>query len=86
MERKQVMKKTIRHILSDLERIRTVVHMLEEELNDLEHHVHPASKVAGMKEKLSEIHARLDGMKEFVEHCQKQSAVELVEQEVDIWL
>ena len=86
MERKNVMKKTIKHILADLDRVSAVVRMVEQELNDLGHHTQPSSKLAGMKEKLGEIHARLDGMREFVLHCQSQAVEEPLDQEVDVWL
>jgi hypothetical protein len=86
MEPKHVMKRSINHILSDLDRVGTIVRMVEKELDEIGSRIHPASKVADMKEKLGEIHARLDGMREFVLHCRLEASEVQVAEEVDVWL
>lgn len=84
MEPKQNMNKTIKHILHDIDHIGAVVRQVEEELVT----AHPLNKrkVLILNEKLGEIHARLDGMREFVINCQRQAREEPIEHEIDVWL
>lgn len=86
MEQNLIKKNPIKHILSDLERVGSIVRTVEQELSDLGPRVHASRKVADMKEKLGEVHARLDGMREFVLQCQRQAAEEPVSEDMDVWL
>ena len=86
MEQNLIMKKSIKHILSDLERVGAIVRAVEQELSELGPRVHPSPKIADMKEKLGEVHARLDGMREFVLQCQRQATGEPVSEDMDVWL
>lgn len=86
MEQNLIMKKSIKHILADLDRVGAIVRAVEQELSELGPRVHPSPKVADMKEKLGEVHARLDGMREFVLQCQLQATGEPVSEDTDVWL
>ncbi len=86
MEPKQKMNKTIRHLLLDIERISAVVREVEEELVAARPSTLTTRKIMVLKEKLSEVHARLDGIHEFVLSCQRQATEQPAVQEMDVWL
>ncbi len=86
MEPKQKMNKTIRHLLHDIERISTVVREVEEELVTARPSSLTTRKIVMIKEKLGEVHARLDGVREFVINCQRQANEQPAVQEMDVWL
>lgn len=86
MEPKLKMSKTIRHLLHDIERISAVVREVEEELVTARPSSLTTKKILVLKEKLGEVHARLDGIHEFVLGCQRQAQEQPVVQETDVWL
>jgi cob(I)alamin adenosyltransferase len=86
METKQKMNKTIRHLLHDIERISGVVREVEEELITARPSSLTTKRIVVMKEKLGEVHARLDGVHEFILTCQREAAEKPAIQEVDVWL
>ncbi len=86
MEPKQKMTKTIRHLLHDIETISTVVREVEEELVTARPSSLTTKKIVILKEKLGEVHARLDGIHEFVLSCQRQALEQPAVQETDVWL
>ena len=86
MEPKQRMNKTIRHLLHDVERISAVIREVEEELVTARLSSLTARKIVVLKEKLGEVHARLDGVHEFILSCQRQANEQPVVQEMDVWL
>jgi len=86
MEPKQKMNKTIRHLLHDIERISAVVREVEEELVTARPSSLTTRKIVMIKEKLGEVHARLDGVREFVLDCQHQATEQPAVQEMDVWL
>ena len=80
------MKKTIAHLIRDLDRMSAVVREVEEELVTTKPSSFTTRKIMTIKEKLGEIHARLDGVREFVVLCQRKAEVETVPEEMDVWL
>ena len=86
MEPKEKMNKTVRHLLHDVDRISAVVREVEEELITARPSSLTAKKIVTMKEKLGEVHARLDGVHEFIINCQRDVTEKSAAQEVDVWL
>ena len=86
MEARDVMKKSIRHVVQDLDRIGAIVRKTEQQL-DFCKSAPDQEKLHVIKEELGEVHARLDGVREFVLSCQRRAVMsEPPEEEVDIWL
>ncbi len=86
MEPKLKMGKTIKHLLHDVDHIGAIVREVEEDLVAARPSSLTMKKILAMKEKLGEVHARLDGLREFVINCQRQATEEPAVQEMDVWL
>ncbi len=87
MEPKTVMKKSIRHVIEDLDHIGAIVRLAEHQLEELSRSSPEKDKLLSMGEELQEVHARLDGVKEFVLSCQRRAlALDVPPEEPDIWL
>ncbi len=86
MEPKDKMNKTFRHLLHDVDRISTVVREVEEELVTARPSSLTTRRIVQMKERLGEVHARLEGVHEFIVNCQREVSEQPSSQEVDVWL
>ena len=87
MEPKTEMKKSIRHVIQDLDRIGAIVRLAERQLRELCRNSPAQEKLFSMSEELQEVHARLDGVKEFVLSCQRRAlSLDVPPEEPDIWL
>jgi hypothetical protein len=86
MESKQIMKVSVERLESDVERITAIVRSVESELEGVGNTPDRPSLVLAMKVQLGEIHARLDGVKEFVAACRHRALDPRVEEDIDLWL
>jgi hypothetical protein len=87
MEPKQLMENSIKVLLHDVDRISTLVCGVQTELRSLEHLPRAEGKVSVMKERLGEVHTRLEGVRDFIIACQRRVIKKEVEEEdIDIWL
>lgn len=80
------MKLSIRHFLGDLDRVDSIVRTIEQELDTVCRSSPESDRLAGMREGLGEVHARLDGVREFILACERRAAHEPQEQDIDLWL
>ena len=79
-------KQNIDRIVHDIDQIGSVVRMTEAELATFMKEPPNAERLASMKSRLSEVHARLDGLKEFALACERRMAGSTSEEELDVWL
>ncbi|MEX1138199.1 MAG: hypothetical protein WEB33_07870 [Bacteroidota bacterium] len=86
MESKDIMKLSVERLENDLERISSIVRTVESELGNVCDAANRQSLVLAMKVQLSEIHARLDGVREFVMACRRRALEPRVEEDIDLWL
>jgi len=86
MDAKDRMKQQIERIIRDLDHIGSVVRATESELSAAMREVPSEERLAGMRARLSEVHARLDGLREFALACERRLAGRETEEELDIWL
>ena len=86
MESKQIMKLSVERLEHDIERITTIVRSVESELEQVCKSPDRESLVLAMKVQLGEIHARLDGVKEFVAACRHRALDPRIEEDIDLWL
>ncbi len=86
MEPKRRMKSSIKRLTGDLERVGAIVRAVEHDLELLGRSPANSDRLARMREQLGEVHARLDGVKEFVQACERQAIREPVEEDIDLWL
>ncbi|MEX1276111.1 MAG: hypothetical protein WEE20_09265 [Bacteroidota bacterium] len=87
MEPNQVMNQKMEALIHHVERISAIVTSVEHQLAQL--HVKGSEKntFLTMKEELSEVHTRLEGVREFVAACQRQIIGKTDEsEEIEIWL
>ena len=86
MDLKVRMKQNIDRIVQDIDQIGSVVRMTEAEVAALIREAPNGERWATMKSRLSEAHARLDGLKEFALACEQRMAGSTSEEELDLWL
>ncbi|HEX9614018.1 MAG TPA: hypothetical protein VGA55_00845 [Bacteroidota bacterium] len=86
MELKELMKLSIERLLRDVDRISSVIHRAEHEIDGVCSAPNREVIVASMKEELGEAHARLDGIREFVLSCRKRATEIPEEEDIDLWL
>lgn len=86
MEPKAMMKKSIRQVIEDLEHIGAIVRAAEHQLEELSK-CPKKENIFAMNEELQEVHARLEGVKEFVLSCQRRAmTLDVPQEEPDIWI
>ncbi len=74
-------------LLRDMERIRTIICRVEQQLDELHVKCSDRDTFLTMKEELSEVHTRLEGVQEFVVSCKKEVNRSPEEsEEFEIWL
>lgn len=86
MEPKQRMKLSIRKLTDDVERIGAIVRSVEHKLDTVCRSPGPPETLAQMQEELGEIHARLDGVREFILSCERRALEKPEQQDIDLWL
>ena len=86
MEPKELMMLSVERLVHDLDRIGSVVRRAERELDVVCSASNREAIVSSLKEELSEAHARLDGVREFVLACRKRSTELPEEEDIDLWL
>lgn len=86
MDERDRMKQNIQMIIGDIESIGVVVRHTEHELSQVMTESPAQERLASMRSRLSEVHARLDGLKEFALRCERKMAGTESEEELDLWL
>lgn len=86
MEPLELMKLSVEKLLHDLDRIGGVIRKAEHELGGVCSAPNRDAIVSSLKEELSEAHARLDGVREFVLSCRKRATELPEEEDIDLWL
>lgn len=86
MEAKQRMKLSMKRLTGDLDRVGALVRSVERDLEFVGRSPAEHGRIARMREQLGEVHARLDGVREFVQACERQAIQEPEEQDIDLWL
>lgn len=86
MESKQIMKLSVERLEHDVERITAIVRSVESELEGVCKSPDRQSLALAMKVQLGEIHARLDGVKEFIAACRHRALEPRIEEDIDLWL
>lgn len=87
MESKQEMKKSIKVLLRDVNRISAIVASVQRELLQVEPLLQNKSKLPNMKEELDEAHARLEGIRDFILRCEQRALKPKTQPEdIDVWL
>ncbi|MEX2115854.1 MAG: hypothetical protein WEB37_03120 [Bacteroidota bacterium] len=80
------MKVSVERLENDLNRITTIVRTVESELSGVCDAPDRQSVALAMKVQLGEIHARLDGVREFVAACRRRALEPGIEEDIDLWL
>lgn len=69
------------------------IHVALERLDEIKHQVgyldperHTEGRVLGIKERIADLHTRLEGMKEFIESCQREASKTATLEEPDVWM
>ncbi|GJQ21074.1 MAG: hypothetical protein HBSIN02_14290 [Bacteroidia bacterium] len=83
---KTIMHRSIRQVETDLERIGMIVRAFERELDQLHVGSRERDRLEGMKEQLSEIRTRLEGLYAFVQLCEKKADRAEESEDVDVWM
>ncbi len=83
---KAIMKLSVERLENDLERISSIVRAVESELGGVCNAPDRQSVVLAMKVQLGEIHARLEGVREFVKACRVRALDPRSEEDIDVWL
>lgn len=86
MDTRERMKQHIEHIVRDLDHIGSVVRSTETELTATIREPLSQERLATMRAHLSEVHARLDGLREFALACERRLSGREAEEELDVWL
>ncbi|MBI3580323.1 MAG: hypothetical protein HY089_13040 [Ignavibacteriales bacterium] len=87
MEPKQEMKKSVKILLRDVSHISAIISSVQKELKQVEPLLHVESKLLSMKEELNEVHARLEGIRDFILSCEQRALKPKPETEdIDVWL
>jgi hypothetical protein len=86
MESNQLMKLSVERLEGDVDRITAIVRSVESELESACNAPDRQSLVLAMKVQLGEIHARLDGVKEFIAACRHRALEPHIEEDLDLWL
>lgn len=87
MESKQEMKKSIKILLRDVNRISAIVTSVQKELLQVEPLLQTKSKLSVMKEELDEAHTRLEGIRDFILGCEQRVMKPKTQPEdIDVWL
>lgn len=86
MDANDRVKHTIDRIVHDIDQIGSVVRSTEEDLNEAVSQAPDPQRWSMMRSRLSEVHARLDGLKEFALACERRMAGTATEEELDVWL
>jgi len=86
MDTSERVKQHIERIVQDLDHIGSVVRATEAELSATMREPQSEERFASMRARLSEVHARLDGLREFALACERRLAGREAEEELDIWL
>lgn len=86
MDANDRMKHQIDRIIRDLDHIGSVVRATESDLSAAMREPPTEERFAGMRARLSEVHARLDGLREFALACERRMAGRETEEELDVWL
>jgi len=86
MGTKERMKQNIDRIVQDVDQIGSVVRATEAELAVLSDELRGDDRWLAIRSQLSEVHARLDGLKEFALACERRMAGATSEEELDVWL
>lgn len=87
MEPSEMMNQKMETLIHHVDRISAIVTSVEHQLAQI--HVRSTEKNTFllMKEELSEVHTRLEGVREFVANCQRQiSGSQDENEELEIWL
>lgn len=81
------MDKKMETLLHDVERIRTIICRVEQQLDELHVTCSDRDTFLTMKEELSEVHTRLEGVQEFVLSCKKEAHRSPEDtEEFEVWL
>ncbi len=87
MEPKQEMKKSIKVLLRDVNRISAIVASVQKELLQVEPLLQNTAKLSAMKEELDEAHTRLEGIRDFILACEQRVMKPKAQTEdIDVWL
>lgn len=87
MEESQVMDQKMEALIQHVERISAIVNSVQQQLAQLHVKCSDKDTFLTMKEELSEVHTRLEGVREFVAACQRQVTGTTDEsEEMEIWL
>lgn len=86
MDANERMKQQIERIIRDLDHIGSVVRATESELTAAMRETPSEERLSSMRARLSEVHARLDGLREFALACERRMAGSKTEEELDVWL
>ena len=86
MDTRDRMKQQIERIVRDLDLIGSIVRSTESDLSAAVHEPPSEERLAAMRSRLSEVHARLDGLREFALACERRMAGRETEEELDVWL
>lgn len=86
MDVNERVKHTIDHIVHDIDRIGSVVRVTEAEMETAMKEPLTEERWASMRSSLSEVHARLDGLRSFALACERRMAGSESEEELDVWL
>lgn len=86
MDANDRIKQQIERIVRNLDHIGSVVRATESELSAAMREGLSEERLAGMRARLSEVHARLDGLREFALACERRMAGKETEEELDVWL
>lgn len=87
MEPKQEMKKSVKILLHDVNHISAIISSVQKELRQIGPLLHAESKLLSMKEELNEVHARLEGIRDFILSCEQRALKPKTEAEdIDVWL
>lgn len=83
---KTIMQRSVRRVEEDLERIGTIVRTVERELAGIQSASNPLDLIGTMKEQLSEVHMRLEGLYAFVQACERRAFSSAKPEDIDLWL
>ena len=87
MEESQVMNQKMEALIHHVERISAIVNSVQQQLAQLHVKCSEKDTFLTMKEELSEVHTRLEGVREFVAACRRQvTGTTDGSEEIEIWL
>ena len=88
MEPSKKMKRSVEQLLHDLRVADERLKSIKTEIGYLDYGHHGEARVLRLKELTADLHARLEGMREFVIACREAAVKEVTEdqEDIDIWM